>query len=383
MQSSWIELDRSALKENIDFLRKRLKDKVTLSCVLKGNAYGHDINQMIHELEKLNVHHFSLFSSDEAVIAKNASHSPKSEFMIMGDLDYDHIEWIVKQDIQVYVFTYERIQKLNDAGKKLNKKVKVHLEVETGMNRTGFIREDWGKVIQFIEQAEYIELYGLCTHFAGAESIANYKRIEKQRKIFKQAKEFFKREGANIKVHHTSCSAALISYPNEQHDLVRIGILQYGLWPSKEIQIAYYTKNKLTENPIKRVINWHSHIMSVKKVKKQEFVGYGMSYLTEEEIIIATVPVGYSSGYSRDLSNHGKVIINGKRLDVIGIINMNLLIVDITNIETPKIGERVTLIGKADDGVEISVASFSDSLNKLNYEVLTQIDKGIKRKFIN
>lgn len=383
MQSSRIELDRNALKNNINFLKDRLKENVILSCVLKGNAYGHGIIQMVPELEKNNIHHFSLFSSDEAIIAKNASQSSESEFMIMGSLNYDHIDWIVKNEIQVYVFTFERIQKLNLAGKKLNKKVKVHLEIETGMNRTGFAKEDWGKVIQFIQQSDFIELHGVCTHFAGAESIANFKRIEKQRRIFKQAKQLFTREGINVPVYHTSCSAALIAYPNEQHDLVRIGILQYGLWPSKEIQISYYTKNRITENPITRVINWYSHIMSIKKVKKQEFIGYGMSYLSEEEVTIATVPVGYSSGYSRDLSNHGKVIIEGKRLDVIGIINMNLLIVDVTNIDNPQIGQKVTLIGKASDGVEITVASFSDYLNKLNYEVLTQLDKGIERKFIN
>jgi alanine racemase len=381
MQSNFIQLDSNALKNNISFLKSFLKKEVTLSCVLKANAYGHGITQMISELEKNNVNHFSVFSSEEAIIAKNASKSEKSQFMIMGTIDYNHINWIINNNIQVYIFTFERLNVFEKAAQKLNKKVKVHLEFETGMNRTGFAKKDWSTAINLVQKSEFLTLHGACTHYAGAESIANFKRIEKQKKTFKQVKELFKKKKINVPVFHTSCSASLISYPKEQHDLVRIGILQYGLWPSKEIYIKYLTKNKITENPLKRVINWSSHIMSIKKIKKDEFVGYGMSYLTENETTIAIVPVGYSSGYSRDLSNQGKVIINGKRLDIIGTINMNLLTVDITNLEHPRIGQKVTLIGKEDD-VEVSVASFGEYTNQLNYEVLTQLDKQIERKFI-
>jgi alanine racemase len=381
MQSNLIELDRNALKSNITFLNEFLQKDVTLSCVLKSNAYGHGITQMITELEKNKVNHFSLFSSQEAIIAKNASKSVKSQFMIMGTVDFKHLDWIITNDIQVYVFTFHRLNAIENAAKNLNKKVKVHIEFETGMNRTGFIKKDWNKIIDLVQKSEFITLYGACTHFAGAESIANFKRIEKQRQSFKQVKELFRKKNIDGLIFHTSCSAALISYPNEQHNLVRIGILQYGFWPSKEIYVKYLTKNKITENPLKRVINWSSHIMSIKKVKKDEFVGYGMSYLSEDDIMVAIVPVGYSSGYSRDLSNLGKVIINGKRLDIIGTINMNLLTVDITNLENPKIGQKVILIGKEDE-VEVSVASFGEYTNQLNYEVLTQLDKEIERKFI-
>lgn len=382
MESSYIELDRKALRKNINFIKSQLKNKTTLSCVLKGNAYGHGIEEMVKELETIGVSHFSLFSSDEARIAASVAKNPNSTLMIMGAVNYNDLEWIILNNVEVYVFTFERLKKLNETGKRLNKKARIHLEVETGMNRTGFLEEEWIQVINELENLEFIEWVGACTHFAGAESIANFKRIESQKLVFQRFKNLVKNRNCPKPLYHTSCSAALMAYPEEQHDLVRIGILQYGLWPSKEIYVSYLTKANKRESPIKRVINWYSHIMSIKTVSEHEFVGYGMSYLTENDIKIATVPVGYSSGYSRELSNQAKVIINGKRLDVIGIINMNLLVVDITNIENPKIGDRVTLIGKEDE-VEISVASFSDYTNKLNYEVLTQIDRKINRKFID
>jgi alanine racemase len=161
-------------------------------------------------------------------------------------------------------------------------------------------------------------------------------------------------------------------------DMARIGIMQYGFWPSRETFINYLSKKSDKSDPLKRVITWKSTIMTKHKVKAGEFVGYGNSYMAENETEVAIIPVGYAHGYSRSLSNQGRVLIHGQRMGVIGMVNMNMLIVDVTNIPDCEIGDEVVLIGKQGD-LEISVSSFGELSIQLNYELLTRLPQDIPR----
>jgi alanine racemase len=144
----------------------------------------------------------------------------------------------------------------------------------------------------------------------------------------------------------------------------------------------HYTSDKVNkEDPLNRILSWKSKIMSIKEVKTGEFIGYGISFLAQSNVKTALVPVGYSGGYSRSLSNKGRVIINGNRCGVIGVVNMNMIIVDITNVDNAKIGDEVVLIGKQED-IEIKVKSFSDYSDMLNYEILAHMPTNIERKVI-
>ena len=181
------------------------------------------------------------------------------------------------------------------------------------------------------------------------------------------------------KIRHTACSTASMMFPETRMDLVRIGIMQYGLWSSPEIFVNFLNSKKIKKDPLQRIISWKSEVMSVKKINSGDFVGYGTSFMASEKMKIAVVPVGYSHGYSRSLSNLGRVLINGKRCMVIGTVNMNMLTVNVTDLEYIKKGDEVVLIGNQED-ISISIASFSDFSNTLNYELLTRLDKGIPRK---
>jgi alanine racemase len=162
-------------------------------------------------------------------------------------------------------------------------------------------------------------------------------------------------------------------------DLVRVGIMQYGLWSSKETFANYSAKQKTTVDPLKRVISWKSKIINIKEVNSGEFIGYGTTFMAEGKMKIALIPVGYSDGYSRSLSNQGRVLVNNKRASVIGIINMNSTMIDITQIPSVKIGDEVVLIGSQEE-MSVSVASFRELSNLLNYELLTRIPSEIPRK---
>lgn len=380
--SSELMLEAKAVKQNVKFVKNQLDKNTLLSAVVKGNAYGHGIEQMVPLFELQGINHFSVFSSHEAAQVSRVK-APSSHVMIMGWVDETDIQWAIAQDISFYVFEMEKLEATIEIAKKSNKKARIHIEVETGMNRTGFEEESLEQVIHLIRQSqEHLLLEGLCTHFAGAESITNYIRIQDQIQLFKKYERLFKEAGLEAKYKHTACSAAVISYPETQMDMVRVGILLYGFWPNRETFI-FHQRSKVkpsvrAKDPLKRVIRWTSKVMSIKAVPLGEFIGYGTSYQAAKHMKIATVPVGYAYGFSRALSNQGRVIINGKRVAVIGTINMNLLIVDATEIKNVKKGDEVILIGK-DKKVEVTVASFGELSNQLNYELLSRLPMDIPR----
>lgn len=379
--NSHIEINQNALQNNINFLKKLYGKKVILSSVVKGNAYGHGIPEFVRSAFSCGVTHFSVFDADEARAVKKELQG-KAHVMIMGFVSDEDIIWAIENQVSFYVFDKIRIQKTSKIAKKLNIKALIHIEVETGMNRTGFEKSELSWVAKILkENTDTLVFEGLCTHYAGAESVSNFYRIEKQISNFTSAETFFRNENLNANIRHSACSAASIMFPETRMDLVRIGIMQYGLWSSPEVFVHYLNSKKIKKDPLQRIISWKSEVMSVKKVLPGDYIGYGTSFMASEKMKIAVIPVGYSHGYSRSLSNHGRVLINGKRCMVIGTVNMNMLTVNVSDLETVKKGDEAVLIGSQDE-ISISIASFSDFSNTLNYELLTRLDKGIPRKII-
>jgi alanine racemase len=378
-QTSYIELSQSALEENYKFLKSVVGEQTLISTVIKGNAYGHGIVDLVPMAIKAGQRHFSVFSADEARLCREVA--PNAEIMIMGMLDNEELEWAITNNIQFYIFEVNRLEEALKIAKKLNQLAQIHLELETGMNRTGLRKKEVLKVIELLNQNENYILKGICTHFAGAESIGNYVRIQEQIKSFKKQRKQLAKEGLIAECYHSASSAATLSYPKTQMDMVRIGILNYGFWPSTETFI-HFVKDKLDRtDPLRRILSWKSKVMSTKTVETGEFIGYGTTYMARENMKIATVPVGYSHGYSRSLSNQGRVLVNGERVSVVGIVNMNMMVLDITDIPDTKKGDEVVLIGDQGD-YSISVSSFSELSDQLNYELLTRLPHNIPRKVI-
>ncbi|WP_274474615.1 alanine racemase [Mangrovimonas aestuarii] len=376
--TSTIEISKSALEQNIAFIKSILKNGVQLSSVVKGNAYGHGIEEFVPLAESCGINHFSVFSAEEARRVKE-SIITKPTIMIMGSLDKDQMAWAIENGIEFFVFNIQRLEEAKNISNQLNRKAIIHIEVETGMNRTGIPVKELEYVISYLkEHSSYLQFKGLCTHYAGAESIANYHRVKHQKKTFKKACRIFEKHNLKPEINHTACSAATIRYPKTQMDMVRIGIMQYGFFPTKEVLIDYLGKTGTNINPLKRLITWTSKVMDIKEVKAGEFIGYGTSYLANRDMNIAVIPVGYYHGFSRSLSNQGRVLINGHRIGVIGMVNMNMLTADITEINDISIGDMVTLIGTQGEQ-ELSVASFSEFANQINYEILARLPESIPR----
>jgi len=381
LYTSYIEIDKEALANNFRFIRKHLGPTVKISSVVKGNAYGHGIETFVPIAEMYGIDHFSVFNVDEAYRIKEIR-GKNSDIMIMGMIDIPEVKWAVKNNVEFYVFEPSRMEEALRIAKKYNKKAKLHIELETGMNRTGFEKEDLPGVIEKIKNnLEFIELKGVCTHYAGAESISNYVRVKNQIRNYSKMLRVFLENGLVPTYRHTACSAASMRYPQTVMDMVRIGILQYGFWPNKETFIDFLAGNENKEDPLRRVISWKSKIMDTKEIKTGEFIGYGTSFLAHKDMKIATIPVGYAQGYSRSLSNLGRVLVHGTRVIVIGVVNMNMMTIDITDVPEARRGDEVVLIGRQGD-FEISVASFSEMSDQLNYEALTRLPAETPRVII-
>jgi alanine racemase len=380
--TSLIEINRSALVHNLSFLKNYLGEKVKLSSVIKANAYGHGIEEFVPIAEFAGIDHFAVFSGDEAMRVCKVK-KEETEVMVMGWMSDEELEWAVENEVEFFVFEQEKIQSALEFAKKYETRAIIHIEVETGMNRTGFTQKDLHKVVKFLlENKKYFRIKGLCTHYAGAESIANHVRVNRQIKKYNRIYKWVTNRGITPELRHTACSAAAITYPKTRMDMVRVGILQYGFWPSPETFIHFVHKRMEKTNPLQRVLSWKSQVMSIKTVQPGEFVSYGTYYMAQEEKKIAVVPVGYSHGYSRSLSNQGRVLIEGHRVPVIGVVNMNMLIADVTQVEDVKKGDEVVLIGDQ-DGVTITLSSFADFNNQLNYELLARLPLNIARRVIN
>ena len=382
IDNSIISLSEKSIENNISFLRSKLGDTVKISAVVKANAYGHGIEQIVPVFEKYGIDHYSVFYYSEAIRVYNCLHK-SSSIMVMGWLSEKDIKDAIEKEIEFFVFNIERLQLAVKYAKELGVKAKIHLETETGMNRSGLNMNELNTAIAVIkENTDHIELTGFCTHLAGAESVSNHFRIQNQLQKYQEMATELDANNLKPKYKHVANSAASFVYPDTRMDLVRVGIMLYGFWSSTEVFIQYINHQEDRIDPLKRILGWKSQIMAVKEIKSGEFVGYGISYLAQSNIKTALIPVGYSFGYSRSLSNKGRVLIHGHQCSVIGVVNMNMMIIDVTHVENVKVGDEVVLIGKQDK-LEIKVSAFSEISDELNYEILAHLSESITRRVIN
>ncbi len=384
---SYLELSKAAFQKNISFFNDLIGPDTTFCSVIKGNAYGHGINHFVPMAEACGIRYFAVFSANEAAEAYKVA-SEKCHIMIMGMVSNDSIEWAIEREISFFVFERNRLKAAIEAAHNVGKPARIHLHLETGMNRLGLEKHKLPEVIETLhKESDHLVIEGICTHYAGAESVSNHVRVTDQIERFNELCDWLKEKGIEGNFKHSACSAAVLNYPETRMDLVRVGISQYGFWPNRETYMNFMKKYhsgeelKPFEDPLKRVLSWKSKVMSIKKVDAGEFVGYGHVYLTSRDQTIASVPIGYSHGFGRNLTNVGIVLINGERAPVVGLVNMNLLTVDITDISNVEKDDEVVIIGHQQDQ-EMTVASFSEMTNNMNYEVLVRLPANLPREVV-
>lgn len=376
--SSWIELDEDRLRRNLRFLRRAMGKGPTFCSVVKGNAYGHGIAEFVPMAERSGVRQFAVFGAQEAFEVLSVA-SRRSQVMIMGQLDAADVLWAVENGVSFFVFDLSRLDVALRAARKVGRPARVHLEVETGLHRTGLTERGLRAAMRrMATRADRVELRGVCTHLSGAESSANFYRITEQIEVFRRRSALL---GPDV-ARHVACSAAVFSYPQAIHDMVRVGIAQYGYWPSEETRMFYLRSGperaRRERSRLARVMTWKSRIMSLNSVPAGAFVGYGLGHQVLHRSRIAIVPVGYAHGLPRAQSDGGRVLVHGRPCPIVGSVSMNSHTIDVTDVDGVKVGDEVVLIGEQDDA-EISVGAFGERTHVLNYEVLARLSTKIPR----
>ena len=366
----WAEIDLDAIKYNIDSIKRRVDTK-ELIAVVKADAYGHGALDVSKTLVENGATKLAVAVITEAMELRHGNIN--TPIMILGYTPLEFAADLINYDIEQTIFDLEYATKLSEIALNLGKKAKVHVALDTGMGRIGFLINDNSlNEILKISSLKGLEVVGIFTHFATAdESDKNYSN--KQYKKFTDFNEKLVSKGVNISLKHVSNSGAIIDMPNTYLDGVRAGIVLYGYYPSEDV---------LKQNlDLKKAISIKTQVAHVKILDKNEYGSYGRKFKTERKSIIATLPIGYADGYSRALTGKAKVIINGKFAPVVGTICMDQCMIDVTDIGDVHVGDEVIVLGK-DKDLKFDADDMAKAMGTINYEVLCMIKQRIPRVYI-
>ncbi len=374
---TWAEVDLGALDYNITQINKKINNNAKILAMVKADAYGHGAEEVVKTLLKQKSNSQASISMLGVALIEEGIQLRQAGFgdipiLILGSIyPFENFSQVVEYDLTPTICSLESAQFLSKIARASDKKVKVHIEIDTGMGRIGISSGSAFSLIEKVLELEYLEIEGIYTHFAAADSEPDF--TEKQIDDFNKILKRLDKADINIPLVHMANSAAMLKYKTSHFNLVRPGLAMYGLLP-------FPTALKYIN--LKPVFKLKTKVVYLKKVPIRTSISYGRTFITKRDSMIATIPVGYADGYNRLLSSKGEVLIQGKRAPVIGRVCMDMCMVDVTDISRVKIGDEVVLIGQ--QGKEtILVEEIADKLGTISYEVVSMITKRVHRIYIN
>ena len=372
--NTWLELNASALDHNIRQYKKVIGN-CKLAFVVKTNAYGHGIDQIIQLTHNNSaISWYCTFSLSEAIYLRSIGVT--KQILVLGLIDQDPAIACKKQ-IDLMISDMQQLTLVSQAAQQSNCKARIHIKIDTGLSRFGFLPEEAFTLIQKIHNASNIDLQGISTHFAAAEEDdQTYTRWQMDQ--FHWLIVALAKYGINIPYKHSHASSAVIRCSLEHTNLVRIGAGIYGLWSSDKIKKEALDNHKVN---LKQIATWKSYISSIRTLKKGSKVGYGGSYTTQAQKRIAIIPVGYADGYPRRLSNIGKVFVNDQYAPVIGRVAMNVITIDVTHIPSAQIESEVILMGDYPALTALELAQQIGSYNPR--EVTISLANSMERRIVS
>lgn len=364
---TWVEIDLDAIAHNIEEIKKLIKNKRKIMGVVKADAYGHGAVEVAKTLLMHGVEYLAVAMVDEALVLRKAG--VDCPILVLGYTPEQQVNKLIKWDITQTIYSENMVDFIHKVAVLQNKIVKVHIKVDTGMGRIGFkSKDEILKILRKIGNLPKLEVQGIFTHFATADE-EDKSFAQNQLKTFRDICNFLEKENIHIPIKHIANSAAIIDMEDTYFNMVRPGIILYGLYPSEEV-----FKEKISLKPS---MTFKTKIVHIKKIDKDTSIGYGRKYIAPEERRIATLPVGYADGYSRMLSGKAEVLAQGKKVPVVGNICMDQCMIDITNHPKVQMGDEVTLFGQG-----MTVEEVAQKLGTINYEVLCMVNKRVPRVYI-
>ncbi len=363
----WAEINLDHFRHNIQEIKKRYPDTMIMA-VVKADGYGHGAIQVAKAALLGGAERLAIAIVDEGVELRETGY--EVPIQVLGGTAESQLEQVVDYDLIQTVFDLNTARILSKIAQEKGKKIKVHLKVDTGMGRVGVQPDQAGEIAAEICALPNLELEGLMTHFATADEIDKSYTM-KQVSKYRRALVDIEVQGIQIPIKHVANSATIIDLPDMKFDMIRPGIISYGLWPSDEVDHTI---------DIKPVMEWKAKIIHIKEVPAETGISYGKTYITKEKVKVATLPLGYADGYSRHLSNKGYVLVKGKRAPILGRVCMDQYMIDVSGIEDVKVGDEVVLIGKQGNDF-ISAEEMASWIGTINYEVVCLVNKRVPRKY--
>ena len=371
---AWAEIDLDAIAHNFKEIKRVTSPDAKIMAVIKADAYGHGFTEVAHTLLQSGAHAFAVATADEALQLRRAGFDVP--VLILGYVFVDEYEELIKNGISLVAGSLDTAREISCAAKKAGKRAKIHIKLDTGMGRIGFVcGDDDESVADEICSAsalDAIETEGIFSHFSKAdETDLSYTRFQFER--FSHICSLIERRGLNIPIKHICNSAGIIRLPEFHMDMVRAGIILYGLNPS---DCPVWDKVNL-----KPAMTFKTKIVNIKNIKHESSISYGVKYKASPGKKIATIAVGYADGFSRILSNKASVLVRGKRAKVVGNICMDQCMIDVTDIEGVNLNDDVIIFG-SDGNNTITVELVASLLGTISYEVVCSVGKRIPRIYI-
>ncbi|EOC99532.1 alanine racemase [Caldisalinibacter kiritimatiensis] len=367
----WAEINLDNLAHNIREVRRVTKEDTLITAVVKADGYGHGAAIAAKTFLNNGADRLAVATLSEALeLRKEGINAP---ILILGYTPDSQFEKVIENDITQTIYTYEQGINISKAAHKVGKVGKIHVKIDTGMSRLGFVpNKSSVEDIVKIAKLSGIKIEGIFSHFAKADE-RDKSATNEQYKKFKWIIQELESKNINIPIKHISNSAAIIDLPQYNLDMVRAGIMLYGLYPSNEV-------NKKAVR-LKPAMTLKAKISHIKEVEKGTGISYGHVYITEKESKIGTLPIGYADGYTRILTNKAEVGIKGYKVPVIGRICMDQCMIDVSSIKDIKVGDEVILFG---DGYNNSphIDEVAEKLETINYEIVCMVSRRVPRVYI-
>jgi alanine racemase len=365
---AYIEVDLDNLSYNYDRIREIVSENSEIMAIVKADAYGLGAENIVRELISLGVNNFGVAHLSEAIHIRNKF---KYAYILVMGYTPDHLaETAINNDIALTVYLKEQAGYFSNKARELSKQLNIHIKLDTGMNRIGFMTNEESLVeIEEIYRMDNLNIDGVFTHFPVADDDEQYSRISMNKFIDFNNK--LAERGIDIPLKHVNNSAAIMNFPKWSLSMVRAGIILYGIYP-------YPQANRNTLS-LKAALSLKAEVSHVKEIEKGEKLSYGLIYEAKERIKVATIPIGYADGYSRELSNIGEVLVKGIRCPVIGRICMDQMMVEVTGLDVLR-DDEVVLIGKQGED-EITIEEVANKINGIPASVLCMLTKRLPRVY--
>ena len=362
LRPAWVEVNREKAIHNFLEVRRAVGPNVKICAVVKADSYGMGSMELSKMYLENGVDMFAVAVIGEAFELREEIKD--KEILVLGFTSEEFYEDAIENNITLTVYNYDHAVRLNQTAKKLNKKAKIHIKVETGMNRLGFLpTEENADKIADIAKMENIMIEGAFSHQAKADE-RDKTTAHMQAGRFIKFMGMLEERNVKIPVKHIANSATIIEMPEYYFDMVRPGIILSGFYPSDEVDIEKYK--------FKICVTLKAKVANVKTIDAGEGVGYGHLYRADKPVVVGTIPIGYADGYSRLLSNKGYVVINGVKCPILGKVCMDQFMVDLSNVENPQIGDVAILYGDGTDGA-MTAEDVANMRGTISYEVLTNL----------